>query len=98
MPLRAAKHIAASCACAPASGAAPSPVKLSPATNSSTGRGEVLAESPVATSSTFCSPSPYLRLRENDTPAHGLVASAAPSAGEAGGVSDPSRASPASTA
>ena len=89
MPLRAAKHIAASCGGAPAAGAAPSSLKLSPATNSSTGRGDVLVESPVATSSTFCSLSPYFRPRENDTPAHDSSGVAS------GGVSVPSLTSPA---
>src|SRR5664279_3361540 len=71
--LRAAKHIAASCIGSPASCVGFSPAKLSPATNNSTGRVEPSRDSPVATSSTLRSLSPYLRRREINTPSHGFV-------------------------
>src|SRR6202790_139300 len=77
MSWRAAKHIARSCSEPAASGAPLSPAKLSPATNNSTGRGDASLESPVATSSTLRSLSPYFSFRENDTPAHGFDGSGA---------------------
>src|ERR1700730_1548489 len=92
MPLRAAKHIASSCSGAGISGAPPSPEKLSPATNSSTGRGDVSLAPPVATSSTFRSLSPYLKFRENATLAQDADGSGVASADEA---SEPSSTSPA---
>src|SRR6516162_7709212 len=49
----------------------PSFVKLSPATNSSTGRGVEPLSVRVATSSRFCSFSPYFRPRVSDTPVQG---------------------------
>src|ERR1700732_4996681 len=67
--------------------------KLSPATNTSTGRGDVSPKSPDATSSTFRSLSPYLMLRENETPSHVFDGSAAASAGGAI-VSSPASAAP----
>src|SRR6516162_9403614 len=69
MPLRAARHIARSRIAQSAD--VPSFVKLSPATNSSTGR-EVVPLSPrVATLSRFWWLSEYFRPRDNDKPEQG---------------------------
>src|ERR1700759_5449034 len=77
MPFCAAKHIACCSSDPPASACVPSPEKLSPATNTSTGRGGPLIGSAAATSSTLRSLSPYLILRVNATCSHVLALSAA---------------------
>jgi hypothetical protein len=90
IPLRAAKHIALSCSVVscgalscplPATPVVPTLAKLSPATNSNTGRGVVSLKSAVATSRTFRSFSPYFKLRENVTWSHDFALSAAGSLG-----------------
>src|SRR5580704_1976491 len=88
MPLRAAKHMALSCSvlswalsCSlPAAPVVPTLAKLSPATNNNTGRGVASLISPVATSRTFRSFSPYFKSRENVTWSHELELSGAGSA------------------
>src|ERR1700722_2369190 len=90
MPLRAAKHMALSCnvvSCGalscplPAAPVVPTPAKLSPATNNKTGRDVASLLSPVATSRTFRSLSPYFKLRENVTWSHEFELSGAGSLG-----------------
>jgi hypothetical protein len=64
---------------------------FSPARNNRTGRGIAgpVSALPVATSSTFCSPSRYLKFRETVAPSQGFVL-----AGTAAGDAGPSASSP----
>src|ERR1700737_1556192 len=78
---RPAKHTTSSRS-GPAASVAPA-AKLSPATNTSTGRADVLLEWLVATSRTFWSLPPYFRFRVSDTPAQDCDWSGAATAGVA---------------